>query len=757
MVMLCSHVAALSDERGAELFGAMCADCHGPAGQGSDYHATPLAGDLPVAELARVIADTMPEDDPEACVGEDALAVARHAHAEFYSPLAQARLRPPRRELSRLTVRQYEQSLIDLFGDFHWRRPFGDQCGVKLQLHQRINVRQLEEKAEIDLQRLEFRLTELKELSESFRDPEAEGEAEFGNKRIDVYATANAGIWAPTTGRYEFFVRSPNSVELHINGSPVINAKVRSEGDTEVRGATRLVGGRVYPLRLNTSRINQADIELALGWRRPGGVDEVVPARFLSPGYFPQLHATQVAFPPDDRSVGYVRGASISPEWLDAVSRAALAAAREVVERLPQLLGKKADQEFTRDEASDFCHRFARIAFRSPVDQQQAERYVDRFFIEQETPATKAVEQSVLAVLTSPRFLYPGLTGPSDSENQDDYATASRLALALWDSMPDRRLRELAGEGKLSHPEAVRHQARRLLRDERTKTKLNKFFEHWLRLDHVGKLSRDPERFPDFDDRVAADMRASLDRLIEEVVWRGDGDLRQLFLTEDLYVNQRLAEFLAIDASIDQENHDRFVKAPVDTRKRSGVVSHPFMVTALAYYRDTSPIHRGVFLARNVLGRSLRPPPEAVAPLAPELAPELTTRERVSLQTSPGACQGCHVLINDLGFTLEEFDAVGRFREIDTGKPVDPSGGYVATDGRRVAFRGARELAEFLANEEDMHRSFVTQLFEHLTKQPMLAYGVDAREELLSKFRESGYNVRELLVEAATLAAMADQ
>lgn len=293
-----------------------------------------------------------------------------------------------------------------------------------------------------------------------------------------------------------------------------------------------------------------------------------------------------------------------------------------------------------------------------------------------------------------------------------------------------------------------------MLDDPRTRAKMAEFFEHWLRLDHVAQLSRDPAVFPDFNERVAADMRTSLELLVEDVLFSDASDLRQLFLSEELYVNGRLADFLGLKRP--EGDPEDFVRAPVDTQERAGVVSHPYVVTAFSYYRDTSPIHRGVFLARHVLGRSLRPPPEAVPPLAPELAPDMTTRERVAKQTSPDACQACHVLINDLGFTLEKFDAVGRFRDQDVGKPIDSTGGYIATDGGTVRLAGARDLAHFLANSEDVHRSFVTQLFEHVTKQPALAYGLETRERLLSDFRAGGFNIRNLLVEIAVTAALSD-
>ncbi|QDT68877.1 PA14 domain protein [Planctomycetes bacterium MalM25] len=762
-VALASDALASDGPSGAALYSQHCADCHGAQGQGTDYHRPTLTGDLPVRELTRVITETMPEGEPEACVGAEAEAIARYVHGAFYSPLAQARIRPPRRELSRLTVRQLQQSYADLLSDFSRRYTPGEERGLKSRFQTKVNVGAVGPRQELDLPRIDFLLSEIEDLPDSYRYPKEAEEGRRGNKRLDVYVDVWGGLIAPKTGDYQFSVESDAAVQLTINDTPVIDVKIRSAGDPILRGNLRLIGGRAYSLRLNSSRVRSEDLRLALRWRPPGGIEEVIPNRYLLPEVGPYVHATTVKFPPDDRSVGYMRGANVSADWDEASTAAALEFAEAVLEDLPRLArrpgGEKIESadSITPAQAIDFCERFAAVAFRRPPTPEEKAVLIERCFQQgPDTPTTaESIELALLSILKSPRFLYPEASlALASPDLHDDYAIATRLALGLWDSLPDTRLRKSAERGHLSQENQVRQRAERMLLDQRTRSKLSEFFEHWLRLDHAGKLSRDPARFPDFNDRIAADMRASLEMLLDEVVWRGSGDLRELFLSEELFVNKRLADFLGLEFGGDEP--ERFVRSRAETRERAGVVSHPFIVTAFSYYRDTSPIHRGVFLARNVLGRSLRPPPEAVAPLAPELAPDMTTRERVAAQTSPGACQACHVLINDLGFTLENFDAVGRYREREIGRPIDATGGYIATDGGTVRLAGSHDLARFLADSEDVHRSFVTQLFEHVTKQPILAYGVETRERLLEGFRESDFNIRELLVEIAVVSARAN-
>jgi hypothetical protein len=140
-------------------------------------------------------------------------------------------------------------------------------------------------------------------------------------------------------------------------------------------------------------------------------------------------------------------------------------------------------------------------------------------------------------------------------------------------------------------------------------------------------------------------------------------------------------------------------------------------MSGLAYHKDSSPIHRGVFIAKQLLGRRLRQPPSDVKPLTEEFNPKMTTRERVEHQTKETACMNCHTVINPLGFSLENFDAVGRFRVEEKKKPIDVSTVYKTPDGEKVELNGARDLAIFLANNETAQRSFVQQLFHHYAKQ----------------------------------------
>ncbi|MGH7137605.1 MAG: DUF1592 domain-containing protein, partial [Pirellulales bacterium] len=379
-----------------------------------------------------------------------------------------------------------------------------------------------------------------------------------------------------------------------------------------------------------------------------------------------------------------------------------------------------------------------------PLSDEQRQFFVDRFF---EGPGRleAAVKRVVLLVLKSPRFLYREV----GAGRGDAYSVAARLSFSLWDSLPDQPLSEAAAHGQLATREQAAGQAGRMAGDLRTRAKLREFFHQWLKVDQVEELRKDAALFPEFNDAVVSDLRTSLDLFLDEVVWSETSDFRQLFLADELYLNGRLSALYGGGLPPDAP----FQKVKLDASQRAGIVSHPFLMARFAYHDTSSPIHRGVFVVRSLLGRQLRPPPEAVAPLSPDLHHDMTTRERVTLQTSPATCAACHTIINPLGFPLEHYDALGRYRGEEKGRPIDDAGSYQTLSGQTVQVHGGRELANFLAGSEEVQAAFVEQLFHYLVKQPVRAYGPDRPEQLRRAFVESGFNIRRLLVEIATASA----
>ena len=155
-----------------------------------------------------------------------------------------------------------------------------------------------------------------------------------------------------------------------------------------------------------------------------------------------------------------------------------------------------------------------------------------------------------------------------------------------------------------------------------------------------------------------------------------------------------------------------------------------------------------------MLGLALRPPAEAFIPLPAEAHPDLSTRQRVALQTQAQACQTCHSIINPLGFSFERYDAIGALRDTEKGRPIDASGAYVTREGNLVHFSDVRQLAEFLANSPEVHEAFVAQFFHHLVRQPIRASGVHKLVELRQFFVDHDCNIRLLAKEIVVQTAV---
>ncbi len=740
-------IQATEEVDGAAVYRMKCARCHGAMGEGSKRYSQRLEGDRSVRQLERVIFDTMPEEDPGSLTDAETTAVSQYIYDQFYSELARQRNRPARIDLSRLTVEQYRQSVSDLVESFRGQPNRTDERGLRAEYYRGRSPRRSRRVAERVDAKVDFAFGTESPIPDKL-------DAEEFNIRW------RGLLLAPETGDYEIIVRSEHATQLWLNDSetPLINALVKSVNENEHKATIFLVAGRAYPLRLDFSKAKQGvndkkktdqqNASVRLCWRRPHQPDEVIPPRFLAPGNGPEVFNCSTPFPPDDRSYGWVRGTNISRAWDQATTNAAIETVGYVFAHLEELagLGRKDDLAQRRAKLQTFGQHFAERAFRQPLTEPMRQ-VIHRQFVEFVKPE-EALKRVLLWVLKSPRFLYRDLGNAPAA-----FAIAARLSFGLWDSLPDRQLWQAAAAGKLHKEQEVRRQIQRMLKDRRAKAKLRRFLFTWLKADQPHDLAKDATKYPGFDEQVIADLRNSLEWTLDALLTAEHADFRRLLHSEEVFVNQRLAEFYDLELP-DPVDHSTFVPVAMNPGKRAGVLTHPYLMTMLAHHDATSPIHRGVFLARGVLGVALKPPPEAVAPLSPDLHPDLTTRERVTLQTSPANCMTCHGIINPLGYALEHFDAVGRFRLTDNAKQVDALGHYQPREGDRVEFRGARPMADFLAASPEVHAAFAEQLFHHLVQQPVRAYGSGTLEKLRHSFVTHDFDVRKLATEALVIAAL---
>jgi len=739
-----SMYSAEQQPDGAKIYRQLCVKCHGRKGEGvKGKYDDALHGDWSIEKLVRYIDKNMPDNAPEKCVGADADAVGRYIYDAFYSREARARNHPPRIELLRLTNRQYVNTVADLLGRFmRQEAPApGNEHGLKGTYYDSRDFRgnkRVEDR--IDRQ-IDFNFGD-------YRRPEPIAKSIPERRGTNDYSMQWRGsLLAEETGDYEFIIKTHNGARLWVNDQddPLIDGWVASGKLEEHRATIRLIGGRIYPIRLDYFKFKEKNGSISLLWQPPRGALEPVPARNLFPVRSTPTFVVTTRFPPDDSSVGYERGTAISKAWDESATQSAIEVANYVVKRLDRLSDSKPSDTNRLAKLESFCTEFVSAAFRRPLSDEQKRLYVSSQ-LKNAKNLEDGVKRVVLLTLKSPRFLFIGL----QESKPDAFELASRLSFDLWDSLPDQKLWKAAAEGQLKTREQVSAQARRMLADPRSHSKMRAFLHHWLQMNHVDDLSKDAKLFPGFTPEIISDLRVSLNLFLDDVVWSEASDYRRLLLADYLFVNDRLAKFYGMSTNAS----DDFIKIAVDPKQRSGVVTHPYLLASFSYQKSTSPIHRGVFLTRNIVGRTLKPPPMAQTFKDAEFAPNLTMREKVAELTRPQACQTCHSVINPLGFSLENYDAVGRFRTHEKGRPIDAISDYITDDGATVRLSGARDLAQFAVNSEHAQKAFIEQLFHQLVKQPVRAYGPDTLDRLRSSFIKSNYNIQKLMVEIVMISAM---
>ena len=740
------------DHPGAKIYQKLCLECHGEAGEGVEGYADdPLYGNRSIESLTGRIERTMPEDEEDLCVGEDAKAVAEYIYHAFYSEEARARNTPARIDLTRLTEPQFRNSVADLILGFRGNIGFPEEHGFRAHYYGGFKFNDREEyRKEKKKDRFETTDSLIRfDFGEGI--PKKEEAKEFD---AEGFSIRWEGVLHPEeTGTYEFIIRTRNGATLWVNendhnerGDKTIDAWVAPNNEIrEEKGSVFLIAGRPTPIRLEFFKYKEQKAYIELQWKPPHGVAKTIPSHNVSPGWTQESFLVSNPFPADDRSVGYERGTSVSKAWFDAVTTGALEAAQYVADHVDQLAKTKNDDPERARKIGEFGVQFTERAFRRPISEDERKRFVDRHY-DNSKSLEEAVKKVVLQALTSPQFLYPGL--PDDS-GHDQWAIASQLALVLWDSVPDHRLRDWAAKGHLKDPKQVEQKASELVWDWRTKAKLRGFFHHWLELERAAELAKDKSVFPEFNDAVLADLRTSLDLFLEEAVWGEGGNYRQLLLADYLFLNERLGKLYG-----KPEIKGGFQKVAMDPTRRSGIVTHPFLLSSLAYHNSTSPIHRGVFLTRNIVGMTLKSPPMANEFKDGKFDPNLTMREKVTEMTRSKACMACHVTINPLGFSLEHFDGIGRWQTKDRDKPINATSDFKTDTGETIKLTGARDVAAFAADTPSAHRAFIQQVFHHLVKQPVLAYGPDTMEQLQERFQQTGFYVPELLKHVAVTSAL---
>ncbi len=408
--------------------------------------------------------------------------------------------------------------------------------------------------------------------------------------------------------------------------------------------------------------------------------------------------------------------------------------------------------------AAEILGKLARRAYRRPVSAADTEPLLAAYAAGREAGGgfEEGIRWALEALLVSPKFLFrmerePAGTRPGTPYRVDDLDLASRLSFFLWSSIPDDALLEAAARGDLQAPEGLEREVRRMLDDPRSDALVENFAGQWLYLRNLRSVAPDAARFPEFDDNLRRALLRETELFFASQL-REDRGVHDLLRADYTFVNERLARHYGIPNVYG--SHFRRVTHGDD--RRPGLLGHGSILTVTSYPHRTSPVVRGKWLLENLLGAPPPPPP----PDIPELAEEdgaaerpATMRERMAQHRASPACSTCHAKIDPLGFALENFDAVGRWRTHD-GDPAAPAGTAAPIDASGALPDGVRFDGPAAFRDALLGEPWASELAATVTEKLLtyaLGRGLDHRDapavrKILRDAEPGGYRWSSLIL-----------
>jgi hypothetical protein len=351
-----------------------------------------------------------------------------------------------------------------------------------------------------------------------------------------------------------------------------------------------------------------------------------------------------------------------------------------------------------------------RRAYRRPVNRADLQKPMEFYRQAKAEDGFEAgIESALSAVLVSPEFLFrveqdPAGVTPGAAYRLSDLALASRLSFFLWSSIPDDELLATAERGELYQPKVLAKQVRRMLVDSRARNLVGNFAEQWLYLRNLESMNPDLRLFPDFDDNLRQAFRRETE-LHFETVLREDRSVLELLRSDYTFLNERLAKHYGIPNVYGSQ----FRRVALDRNsERGGLLRQGSILTVTSYATRTSPVIRGKWILENIIGAPPPPPlPDVPALKDNTVSASLSVRARLAEHRANAACASCHNLMDPAGFALENYDAIGRWRQVEEGQPIDATGGL--PDGS--TFTGVSGLEAGLLKHPEL---FVATLTEKL-------------------------------------------
>lgn len=386
--------------------------------------------------------------------------------------------------------------------------------------------------------------------------------------------------------------------------------------------------------------------------------------------------------------------------------------------------------------------------YRRPLTQEEVSRWLQLAgsVVPSDRPEDQrlGLETALAGILQSPSVLYRIERGEVDLSRSGQrrftaLEMASRIAFTLQDTSPDLELLTAALDGRLEDPVELSAQLDRLLESERTRLSIERFFEQYLDLGRLAHVERDPTRYEGFTPALLASMETEVRLLVNDLVFRRDGDIRRLFDERRAYLNSTLAEHYGV--SLEEGSPVVFepISLGVDT-PRVGFLGTAAFLTMNAHPTETSPTLRGKYIRERLLCQVVPPPPDDIdLNLEPETGEASTLRERLELHREDPACMGCHSFIDPPGFLFEFFDSVGRYRETLDGVNLDASGNL---DG--VPMENLSDLADFLADDPRLTECMTRQVYRFALGRLETVGEESEIQRLHQAFATEGYRFKAL-------------
>ena len=472
-------------------------------------------------------------------------------------------------------------------------------------------------------------------------------------------------------------------------------------------------------------------------------------------------------FPNEDYVNGFTNQAeaqSISPLQAEAYNHAAEKLARNAF-RGGDSRGLIPCKPTGTDDAAcraQFIRSFGLRSFRRPISASEARVYETLF--RTEAARTRdfmgGAQVVVEAMLQSPHFLFHLEGGPDGRLKQ--YRAASALSYFLWDTMPDEQLFRAAEKGELSGTTGIEQHARRLLSDDRARTSLDVFLSQWLRFDRLRNAVRDRRLYPEFGTELISSMVEEVRRLFGKLVWE-NGSFLDFFRSNTVFLNSDLARLYNIQPPAQEFAAVQF---PLDS-DRAGILGSALFLSLTSKPSDSSPTERGLFVREHFLCQIVPPPPPGVNTNLPPPtdAKPLSNREQLAMHLTSPNCAACHRLIDPIGFGLEHYDAIGRYRatqrvtvfptldEIKTKTktkptlyelPIEASGSVRGLPNSE--FKSPRQLGGILAESAVCQKCLVKQLFRYAVGRPETAEDEETINASLKDFRDSQFRYQNLII-----------